>query len=84
MELDGEIYLFVDERSESEKAIFLLRSKGMSFKKILVTQNGMRGWMLFEFGTSKTPILAFKNNIVIGFENIKDFIDKNFSKDLKK
>ncbi|MCD6562834.1 MAG: hypothetical protein J7K23_02815 [Thermoproteales archaeon] len=84
MELDGEIYLFVDERSESEKAIFLLRSKGISFKKILVTQNGMRGWMLFEFGTSKTPILAFKNNIVIGFENIKDFIDKNFSKDLKK
>ncbi len=84
MELDGEIYLFVDEKEESEKVIYLLKSKGISFRKIIVTQNGMRGWMLFEFGTSKTPVLAFKNNIVIGYENIKDFIDKVFSKSIEK
>ena len=84
MELDGEIYLFIDEKTESEKAVNLLKSRGISFRKIVVTRNGMRGWMLFEFGTSKTPILAFKNNIIIGYENIKSFIDKNFSKPSKK
>ncbi|RLF07611.1 MAG: hypothetical protein DRJ64_02640 [Thermoprotei archaeon] len=77
MELDEDIYLFVDESPDSKKAINILKTKGIPFKEINVSKNGMRGWMLFEFGTMKTPVLAFDNNVLIGYDKIKEFVERN-------
>lgn len=76
MKLRGDVYLFVDDGEESKMAAELLKSKGVKFKVIDVKKDGIRGWMLFEFGTTKTPILASASIIVIGLSDIREFVKR--------
>jgi len=70
----AEIYLFVDDEKESKDIINILREKGLKYKVIDVTKNGIRGWLILEFGTSKTPILAFNRRIAVGYKNIMNLL----------
>ena len=70
------MYLFVDDGEESREAIKLLDEKKLRYKKIDVRKNGIRGWLRFEFGTSKVPILAIKRRIAVGYENIKNILER--------
>jgi len=76
MKLHGDVYLFVDSSEESRLAKQLLRAKGIPFKEINVENNGLRGWMLFEFGTTKAPILASGNVVLIGLNDIKKYLER--------
>jgi len=72
-----EVYLFVEKNnSECEKAVALLESLREPFVKIDIDENGVRGWMLLEFGTSKTPVLATKDAILVGLEEIERYLLK--------
>jgi len=73
-----DVILFIDENRESEKALAYLQAHGVKFKVIDVRKNGIRGWLLLEFGSTKAPILVTSKNIIYGFENIINFI-KNIS-----
>lgn len=70
----ADIYLFVDNEKESKDTIRLLKEKGLKCKVIDVSKNGIRGWLILEFGTSKTPILAFNKRIAVGYENIRNLL----------
>jgi len=75
------VYLFADNGRESLEAEKLLRSMGVEFKKIDVSRNGLRGWLLVEFGTMDTPIMTTPDAVVIGLENIQRYL-KNSGKKL--
>ena len=69
------VYLFVEKNnSECEKATALLESLRVPFVKIDIDENGVRGWMLLEFGTNKTPVLATKDAILVGLEEIEKYL----------
>jgi len=70
----NKVYLFVEKNSsECEKAIALLESLGIPFIKVDVDENGVRGWMILEFGSNKTPLLATKETILVGLKEIEEY-----------
>ncbi|MCD6368405.1 MAG: hypothetical protein J7L38_01245 [Thermoproteales archaeon] len=78
-----EVYLFVEKNNnECLKAEELLRSLNIPFILIDVDKNGVRGWMLKDFGTMEVPLLATQNAVVIGLKNIENFVKNNIIKPL--
>ena len=68
------VYLFVEKNnSECEKATALLESLRVPFVKIDIDENGVRGWMILEFGTSKTPLLAIEEAVLVGLKEIEGY-----------
>ena len=63
--------LFVDGGEESRKAEEVLKQHGLRYRKIDVRSNGLRGWLLFEYGTSKVPMLVLNNRVLVGLEEIR-------------
>jgi len=75
----NEVYLFVEKNnSECERAVALLESSGIPFVKIDIDENSVRGWMLLEFGSNKTPVLATKDAILVGLEEIEKYLRAHF------
>jgi len=73
------IYLFVERGNrECDEVEELLSSLNVPYEKIYVDENHVKGLMLKEYGTAKVPMIATSSEVVIGTENIKDFIKKNF------
>ncbi len=70
----GDIYIFVDNSEESKKALEELSRSNIRVKVVDVSKNGLRGWLLFEFGTTETPLLATNNTVIVGYNNIKKFL----------
>ncbi|MEM1641499.1 MAG: glutathione S-transferase N-terminal domain-containing protein, partial [Thermofilaceae archaeon] len=71
-----EVTLFVDGGEESREAEELLQRKGLKYRKIDVSSNGLRGWLLFEYGTAKVPLLVMGGTVLVGLEEIKNFCSK--------
>lgn len=68
-----DVTLFVDQSEESRRAEELLREKGVKYRRIDVSVNGLRGWLLFEYGTAKVPLLVTGGTILVGLEEIEKF-----------
>lgn len=68
------VYLFTDNNEDSLEAEKLLRDVGVEFKKIDVSKNGLKGWLLVEFGTMNTPIMTTPNAVIVGLENIQKYV----------
>jgi len=69
-----EVLLFVDGGEESRAAEELLRERGVRYKRIDVSANGLRGWLLFEYGTAKVPLMVAGGSIFVGLEEIRRFL----------
>lgn len=65
-----EAILFVDGSEESKMAVEELRRKGVKFREIDVRDNGLRGWLLFEYGTTRVPLLVSGSRVLVGLEEI--------------
>lgn len=63
--------LFVDEGEESREAEEVLKRRGLEYRRIDVRGNGLRGWLLFEYGTSRVPMLVLGSRILVGIEEIR-------------
>ena len=71
-----EVYLFVEEGCDKcTRARELLIEEGIPFKVVDVSKNGVKGWMLVEFGSMETPLLAGPDAIVVGLENIEKYVE---------
>jgi len=71
-----EVYLFVEEGCDKcAKARELLAEEGIPFKVVDVSKDGVKGWMLVEFGSMETPLLAGPDAIVVGLENIREYVE---------
>ncbi|RLF02110.1 MAG: hypothetical protein DRK00_10485 [Thermoprotei archaeon] len=70
LELEDPI-LFVDGGEESREAEEMLKQRGLKYRRIDVRDNGLRGWLLFEYGTSKVPMLVLNNKVLVGLEEIR-------------
>ncbi len=68
------VYLFTDNNEDSLEAEKLLKDVGVEFKKIDVSKNGLKGWLLVEFGTMNTPIMTTPNAVIVGLENIQKYV----------
>lgn len=68
-----EITLFVDGGEESKVAENLLQRRGLRYRRIDVSSNGLRGWLLFEYGTAKVPLLVVGGTVLVGLEEIRKF-----------
>lgn len=66
----GEALLFVDEEDDSRKAEEFLSKLGIRYRRIDV-RNGLRGWLLFDYGTVEVPLLVVGERVLVGFEEIK-------------
>ncbi|MCX8180456.1 MAG: hypothetical protein N3E41_03630 [Thermofilaceae archaeon] len=66
-----EATLFVDDGEESKAAEAELAKRGIRYRRVDISVNGLRGWLLFEYGTAKAPILVDGNSVFIGLEEIK-------------
>lgn len=67
-----EALLFVDGSEESRAAEEELRKLGLRFRRVDVSKNGLRGWLLFEYGTAKVPLLVVGNKVLVGLEEIRE------------
>ena len=66
-----EVVLFVDGSEESKAAEAELEKRGLKFRKVDVSGNGLRGWLLFEYGTSKVPLLVIGGSVLVGLNEIR-------------
>ncbi len=70
------VYLFVEKNNtECEKVEELLVKYKIPYEKIDVDDNGVRGYMIKDFGTMKVPLLVTPDAIIIGFEPIKKYLE---------
>jgi len=70
------VYLFVEkDNDECVKAENLLKSLGIPYFKIDIDENGIRGWMLKDFGTMKVPLIATSDAVVVGFKDIEQYLN---------
>ena len=68
--------LFVGGGEEDETALRMLRERlGDELMVIDVRRNGVRGWMLWEYGTDRTPLLASPSGVYYGLKAIKSFVE---------
>lgn len=73
------VYLFVEKNNrECDEVEELLLSLNVPYEKIYVDENHVKGLMLREYGTTEVPMIATLSEVVIGTENIKEFIKRNF------
>ncbi len=68
-----EVVLYVDKSEPSRKLVSEINSKGdgKRIKVVDVDARKLRGWILFEYGTTKMPLMVTSSKIVEGYEKIK-------------
>ncbi len=66
--------LFADEGEESRMAEELLKQQGLKYKRIDVSGSGLLGWLLFEYGTARVPLLVIGATVLVGLEEIRRFL----------
>ena len=78
-----DLCLFIGEEEESARALSLLESTGLEFK-VIKAEAGLRGWMILDFGTAKTPLLLVSSDraplsslVVIGYDEISKFAERH-------
>ncbi|MEZ0344970.1 MAG: hypothetical protein ABWK01_00180 [Infirmifilum sp.] len=68
--------LFVDDGEESKLLLSKLGDYSKQFKIVNVTKNGLRGWLVMEYGTTDVPLLVTENIVVSGAKNIEEQLRK--------
>lgn len=71
--------LFVDEGEASKKILEELKSDGRwteNLKIIDISKSKLRGWLLLEYGSVKTPMLVTGSNVISGYEEVLSFLRK--------
>jgi hypothetical protein len=68
--------LFIGNDEDSKKLLEDLRTWGVYdlLKIVNVSANGLRGWLLVEYGSARTPLLVTDSAILTEYEEIKDYI----------
>jgi len=67
--------LFVKGGKEDEEALKLLREVlGDELVVIDVRKNGVRGWMLWEYGSDETPLLTTPTGVYYGVKAIRSLV----------
>ncbi|HDD64160.1 MAG: hypothetical protein DRJ32_00055 [Thermoprotei archaeon] len=80
-----ELYLFVEKgKAECSEAERLLKEAGLKYVKVDVDERNLRGWMLVDFGHAETPLLTTPDSIVVGVDNIKEYVSKLMSNPSKR
>lgn len=78
MDEEREIILYVDESEESKEILKRLKN-GANLSKIQVVdvgKNGLRGWLLLEYGTMKTPLMVTDRSIIGDPRRIMEYLEK--------
>ncbi len=78
MDEEREIILYVDESEESKEILKRLKS-GANLSKIQVVdvgKNGLRGWLLLEYGTMKTPLMVTDRSVIGDPRRIMEYLEK--------
>ncbi len=75
------LVLFVGSDEDSKKLLEDIKIWGAhdKIKIVDVSVNGLRGWLLVEYGSTKTPLLVTNNTILSGYEEIRNYIKASFS-----
>ncbi|WP_191118556.1 hypothetical protein [Infirmifilum uzonense] len=68
--------LFVDGGEESRTLLSRLGDISGKIRIVDVSKNGLRGWLLMEYGTTEVPLLVTENSILSGVKNIMEFLEK--------
>lgn len=86
MDKEGEIILYVDDSEESKEILEKLRNGNGSSKiqVVDVGKNGLRGWLLLEYGTMKTPLMVTERNVIGDPRRIVEHLEKFFTESGKK
>lgn len=70
----GEVVLFVDNSEECLKLLEHLKGNGVLQKVKVVEVNGIRGWLVLEYGTPRVPLLVTESRVVAGAEEILSYL----------
>jgi hypothetical protein len=77
-------YLYVvNGDRDSEKALRLLESSKIQFKRIPVTKNGYGKFMFRDLHTTELPTLANAKTVHAGLRSIESFVRKNSAPNLR-
>lgn len=68
--------LFVDNGEESKRLLERLGELKEKIQVIDVSKNGVRGWLLLEYGTMEVPLLVTEHAVLTDAESILDFLKK--------
>jgi len=74
---EKKVYLFVEESFECFLAESLLKALLIDYEKIRVDES-IRGSMLRDFGTTRTPLLVFGDKVLVGLKDIQKFLEEEF------
>jgi hypothetical protein len=77
-------YLYVVKGDkDSEKALHLLESSKIQFKRIPVTKNGYGKFIFRDLHTTELPTLANAKTVHVGLRSIESFVRKNCVSNLR-
>ena len=74
--------LFVGNDDDSKKLLEDIKLWGAHdrIKIVDVSVNGLLGWLLVEYGSAKTPLLATNSTVLSGYNEIKSYISSLLSR----
>lgn len=73
----AEAVLFIDRSEESLRLLEHLKGNGALQRIKVIEVNGLRGWLILEYGTPRVPLLVTENRIVAGAQEILSYLLSN-------
>ncbi len=69
--------LFVGGGKDDDEAVRIVKKAlGSELVVIDVRKDGVRGWMLWEYGTDETPLLTSPYGVFYGLKAIRSFVNR--------
>ncbi|QOJ78225.1 hypothetical protein IG193_05475 [Infirmifilum lucidum] len=70
--------LFVDGGEESKRLLtkFSVSKLLEKLKVVDVSKNGLRGWLLLEYGTTEVPLLVTEDAVLSDPKSIEEYVEK--------
>ncbi len=74
--------LFVDGGEESKRLLAKFSASKLSekLKVVDISKNGLRGWLLLEYGTAEVPLLVTEDAVLSDPKSIEEYLEKQFRK----
>ena len=69
--------LFVDKSGESLRLLHELESRGALRAVKVVEVDGLRGWLILEYGVSRVPLLVTESRVISDPEEIISYLSRN-------
>ena len=66
--------LFVDRSAESLQLLQALKSRNALRGVKMVEVDGLRGWLILEYGVARVPLLVTENKVISNPEEIISFL----------